>query len=93
MMEVSKAREAPANMAAMPTKAARLRVMPEPGHKSTSTPPSSAPMAAPMVSSGASVPPEVPLPRARAQEVNLSRHSERMSCMGRRPERRWVMFS
>ena len=42
-----------------------------PGTRASAAPASSAPKPPPMVNSGASVPPEVPLPRAMAQEMNF----------------------
>src|SRR5690349_25065856 len=71
-MLVRYAREAPANMADMPISAAIGRPMCADGKTSTSTEPAIAPQAPPMVNKGASVPPEVPLPSAIAQETNLN---------------------
>jgi hypothetical protein len=66
-------------MAAMPTNAAKGRVTPDAGNKRNTTLPNIAPVAPPMVSNGASVPPEVPLPNAITQERNLRMHNDKMS--------------
>ena len=75
-MEVMKARDDPANMADMPTNAASGRVTPEEGNMVRMALPSNAPMAPPMVSNGASVPPDVPLPKEIDHDTNFSMHSD-----------------
>ena len=74
--EVSTAREAPANSAAMPTSAASRGSRCSHGAQRAAARPSSAPSAPPMVNSGASVPPEVPLPSAIYHDRNFSRNSD-----------------
>ena len=60
----SSACDAPAKIAAMPTSAATLRVdVRRRRDRGRDRTPSSAPRPPPMVNSGASVPPDVPLPR------------------------------
>jgi hypothetical protein len=51
------------------------------------------PIALPIVNNGASVPPDVPLPREIAQERNFQRHSEISMEMGSSPDSAFVMFS
>ena len=70
--EASSACEAPAKIAAMPTSAAMRASTCRHGAQRSSPAPSSAPSPPPIVKSGASVPPEVPLPSAIAQETNLN---------------------
>src|SRR5690606_33841927 len=92
-MEVSTAREAPANRADMPTNAASGRLMPHVGKRVSNTWPHNQPMAAPMVSNGANVPPDVPLPRAMSHDSILSRHNDYTTANGRLLLSRSVMFS
>src|SRR5690349_11318707 len=63
-IEVSTARDAPANIAAIPTSAATEIEISDDGKKLAMAVPIKAPAAPPIVRSGASVPPEVPLPSA-----------------------------
>ena len=69
-IEAKSAREAPAKHAAMPTSAAMLRSRLK--SSACSTCPISTPSAPPMVKSGASVPPDVPLPSATDHEINFN---------------------
>src|SRR5687768_10800117 len=69
--EASMAREAPEKIEAMPTSAAMRASTPRAGASEAHTVPNIDPRAPPMVSSGASVPPEVPLPRAMDQDRNF----------------------
>src|SRR5438045_7564239 len=73
--DASSARDAPAKIAAMPTSAAMRMSMPHEGNRRAAPAPSSAPIAPPIVNSGASVPPLVPLPSAIDQDMNFHRHS------------------
>src|SRR5690349_9564704 len=93
MIDVSSARDEPANMADIPTSAASVIVTPECGKMLIQAMPSSAPVAPPMVSSGASVPPEVPLPSATDHEINFIRHKEKITFIGRLPDRISVMLT
>ncbi len=69
--EARSAREAPENIAAMPTSAAMRTSIPRCGAIALAATPIRAPSPPPIVNNGASVPPEVPLPRAIAQLTNL----------------------
>ena len=93
IIEVSKALDAPANIADIPANAARGIVTPEEGKKYRMILPNNAPVAPPMVNKGANVPPDVPLPKAIAHEVNFNRHNERINCIGMLPDRISVIFS
>src|SRR5690606_25911152 len=93
MMDVNSALEEPANMADIPTKPASGNTTPDSGKKYSKPVPKIAPVAPPMVNNGASVPPEVPLPSAMAQDKNLKKQSARMNCKDNEPERISVMFS
>lgn len=75
-IEVKSAREAPAKSAAIPTKAAKVTVTPEFGKQKIINIPNKDPKAPPMVSNGAKVPPEVPLPNEIAQEVNFNKNND-----------------
>src|SRR3954471_12544554 len=79
IMEVSSARDAPANMADIPTSAQSGMLNPHCGKKLRIKYPDKAPVAPPIVSSGARVPPEVPLPSAIAQEMNFSTQRYRIT--------------
>src|SRR5437588_11652804 len=69
--DASSAREAPANIAAIPTSAQMRGSMPNLGNCTASSSPRKTPQAPPMVNSGANVPPDVPLPREMDQESNF----------------------
>ena len=73
-IEASSAREAPANIAVMPTSAPTRGSMPACGAIAITAAVSSQPSPLPNVSSGASVPPEVPLPSAIAHDTNFAAH-------------------
>lgn len=55
--------------------------------------PNKAPVAPPIVSNGASVPPEVPLANATAHETNFNRQRDNTTFTGKLPERTFVIFS
>ena len=93
MIEVRTALEAPANMADIPISAASVSVIPDPGYVLIIIVASNAPVAPPIVSKGASVPPEVPLPKEIAQETNFRIHSEKTICRGKAPDRTSIIFS
>src|SRR5215470_23660 len=76
--DASNACDAPAKMDAMPTSAATCGSTPSDGATATAAAPNSAPTPPPMVNNGASVPPDVPLPRYTDQDTNLS--TIRMTC-------------
>src|SRR5690606_18485677 len=92
-IEVRNARDDPANMADMPTNAANGTVTPVDGNQCSTPMPNNAPAAPPMVSRGAKVPPEVPLPRAIAHERNLKKHRENSICKVIPPESTSIMLS
>ena len=73
--EASSARDAPANMAAIPTSAQIRGSMPNLGNWMTSSSPRKTPQPPPMVKSGANVPPDVPLPSEIDQETNFMKQS------------------
>ena len=93
IIEVSSALEAPAKIADMATNAASDKVMPESGKKLRTRFPNNIPVAPPMVSKGASVPPEVPLPKAIAHEMNFKKHKPNTTFIGRLPDNTSVIFS
>ena len=62
----------PRTCAAMPTSAATRRSIPASGSAQAASAPRAAPRPPPIVKSGASVPPDVPLPSESAHETNLS---------------------
>ena len=66
-------------MAAIPTRAAREILTPAEGKTYSTAVPRIAPTAPPMVRSGARVPPDVPLPKAIAQEINFKIQSDTTS--------------
>ncbi|MNL40086.1 hypothetical protein D3C87_1624080 [compost metagenome] len=76
----------------MPTRAAIGILIPVPGKNISIKAPKIAPPAPPIVKSGASVPPEVPLPRAIAQERNLKKHKFSISASGIFPESILIML-
>ncbi|MNT62304.1 hypothetical protein D3C72_2000130 [compost metagenome] len=55
--------------------------------------PNKAPVAPPIVKSGASVPPDVPLPKAIAQDRNLKKHKLSIKARVAFPESMLMMFS
>ena len=69
--DASSARDAPANMAAIPTSAPMRRSIPARGAAAAAPAARTAPSAPPMVNNGASVPPEVPLPKEMHHETNF----------------------
>ena len=72
-IEAISARDAPANIAVMPTSAPTRGSMPACGSDARAHPAaSSQPMPLPNVISGASVPPDVPLPSAIAHDTNFT---------------------
>src|SRR3954454_579154 len=77
--EASIAREAPAKSAAMPTSAATPKLIPVLGDNQSRAAPNKAPMPAPSVAKGASVPPDVPLPSEIDQEMNFMAQSQAMA--------------
>ncbi len=87
------ARDAPVKSAAMPTSAAMRGSSPAQGKRWVRPSPSAAPKPPPTVKRGASVPPEVPLPSATAQEMNFATHSATTAQPTMRPERMSVMLS
>ena len=93
MIEVSKARDAPANIAAIPTNAVKGIEISALGKNCKINKPINEPVAPPIVKSGASVPPEVPLPNAIDQETNFKRQSERITCMPILPDSKFVILS
>src|SRR5215469_13606946 len=80
--EASRAREEPANNAAMPTSAAILTSTPASGTSHWAAAPQAAPSPPPMVNRGASVPPEVPLPSEIDQETNFIAHRNTTALSG-----------
>src|SRR5579875_3614647 len=70
-IEAKSAREAPANIAAMPMRAATLMSTPAVGNSRTRAAPIAPPIAPPIVNNGASVPPEVPLASEIDQDKNF----------------------
>lgn len=73
--EASSARDAPANIAAIPTSAQMRVSIPNCGTSMLIPSPIATPQPPPIVNNGASVPPEVPLPREIDQEMNFQRQS------------------
>ncbi len=67
-------------------------LIPEFGNQNIPMLPIKAPVAPPIVSKGASVPPEVPLPKEIAQDKNFKTHNESTTCIGIVPVRRSVML-
>src|SRR5690606_25046980 len=83
--EVRNALDAPANIAAIPISAAVGRLISSVGNKYNNNIPSNAPAAPPMVSNGASVPPDVPLPSDTTHEMNFRKQSDNNIAMGSPP--------
>ena len=77
-VEARNALDAPANNAAMPTKAANFKSID--GIVAIATPATTCPSAPPMVNNGAIVPPEVPLEMATVQERNFITHKIATAC-------------
>ena len=92
-IEVRKALEAPANIADIPTNTESGIVIPTSGNQNIPTLPNNAPIAPPIVSNGANVPPEVPLPNEIAQDKNFSKQRDSITCIGILPDSRSVIFS
>ena len=80
-------------MADMPTKADIGMLMPEFGNTRNMMVPIIAPPAPPMVSKGASVPPEVPLPNAIAHDKNLKNQSRTTTAMAMVPDNTLIILS
>src|SRR5689334_24749042 len=70
--EAMKARDAPPNMAAIPTSAATRTSTCKLGQSATIAPPPASPSAPPIVHNGASVPPDVPLESEIDHETNFN---------------------
>ena len=77
----------------MPSNAAIGMVIPELGKNIKITAPVIAPAAPPMVNNGASVPPDVPLPRATAHDRNLKKHSRKTKSKGIVPDKMLMILS
>src|SRR5690348_12694948 len=71
--DARRARDAPANIAAIPTSAATRMSTPNEGTITVASEPSNDPMPPPIVKSGASVPPLVPLPSEMDHEMNFAK--------------------
>ena len=91
-IEAITARAAPANIAAMPTRAAIRGSAPAAGSTCPSAWPHTSPSPPPIVSSGASVPPEVPLPSEMHHETNFSEHKQAAAPRAKSPESKSVML-
>src|SRR3954467_11532150 len=91
-MDVSSALDAPANIADIPINAARGIEIPALEKKLLNESPNNPPVAAPIVNNGASVPPDVPLPKAMAHETNFNKQREITTLIGKVPERRSVIL-
>src|SRR4051794_15110473 len=91
--DVRNAREDPANMAAIPTRAeirmSSVRKKTDP----LSSAPEMDPMPPPIVNSGASVPPDVPLPSAIDQEISLAKQKKAKIVPDSEPSRMCSMLS
>jgi len=88
----SNAREAPANIDAIPTRAATRMSNPAWGKIAITPAPASAPLPPPIVINGARVPPEVPLLSAIDHEMNFITHRNATSFSGRLLEMISVML-
>ena len=87
------ARDAPANMPAMPTSAAIRKLMPLSGEIQCIACPHTTPNPPPMINSGASVPPDVPLPSEIDHERNFIVHKKAAAPMATSPVSRREMLS
>jgi hypothetical protein len=92
-IEVSTARDAPVNIAVMPTNPATRGSIFIHGARTRPALPIIAPSAPPIVNNGARVPPDVPLPNEIAQERNLNTHSITSARCVSEPLRRLVILS
>ncbi len=77
----------------MPTSAAMRTSTPSPGKSAMMAAPSAEPSPPPNVNKGASVPPEVPLPSAMAQERSFHPQNTRAARPASVPARRCSMLS
>ena len=91
-IEVSIALEAPANIAAIPIKAAVAMFIPLSGNICNTIIPSKAPVAPPIVNKGANVPPDVPLLNAITHEVYFRKHKISNILSGKAPVSKLVIF-
>ena len=80
-IEASTARDAPENIAAMPTSAASRGSTPAAGSVATAATPSSPPSPPPIVKRGASVPPDVPLPSDTDHDTIFHRQSDAIAAV------------
>src|SRR6478735_4457612 len=92
-MEVSSALDAPANIEAIPTSAASVMLTGNAGKNLCTDIASSAPAAPPIVNSGASVPPDVPLPSETDQDIYFRMDKDNKIDKGSSPFNKWRIFS